>query len=220
MSPEQFYGVRLVELYQGGTKYQNAQANWRAAVRNVEVSDPFLYMNDDFFIMRPVRGILPKHTGTLLDHAEWYLNRGGKQYGTIMLRTHDYLLDSGIERPLSYELHIPMVVYKEPMMLALEAAMRVGPQRGRMLMDRSLYGNIARIGGRSSADVKVNAPGDKIPQGVFLSTSDASWLHNAGELVRRRFPRPGPYDPEDQHERRDALRAGYGGVVSFPGAAR
>jgi hypothetical protein len=194
--------------------------NLQRAVNESGVSDPFIYFNDDFFVMRKQLRVPTYYYGSLLDHAMHYENRGGRSYAAIMRQTHSELVRLGIRRPRSYELHMPLVVHKEPMQRALDIARRAGHIGGRMLAKRSLYGNLADLGGRRANDVKVNGPGERIPGTTFLSTSDASWLHSAGEAVRLRFPTRGPYDPEDQHERRDALRAGHGGVVSLSGTAR
>ncbi|MDX3229577.1 hypothetical protein [Streptomyces sp. ME19-01-6] len=64
--------------------------------------------------------------------------------------TRDVLIELGHPDPLSYELHVPMPVQKSGMLAALEIARHLD-----VVHKRTLYGNLAGLGGDQTGDVKI-----------------------------------------------------------------
>jgi hypothetical protein len=58
---------------------------------------------------------------------------------------------------------------------------------------RTMYGNLARLGGRKLRDVKVLNGVDPIPTGRWLSTMDTTFSRVEG-LLEQRFPDPSPWE--------------------------
>lgn len=142
-----------------------------------DISEDFICMNDDFFIMKPT-DIPVSHRGTIDEHvAGRRLNDG---YTKSLAATGAYLKSIGIENPLSYELHVPIVYNKQKLKDMYDTIIPIISHRG-PLLTRSLYGNIYKIGGEHMGDVK-NA--DDYQDMTFLSTNDKTFRSEIGDYIR------------------------------------
>lgn len=182
---------RLPTRQSRGTKYRNTERNLRAALESPAVSDPFVLMNDDFFILRAIDEVPVLHRGPLAAFLPAKPGRLGG-YGSHRAATAAVIESLGIADPLAYEpIHTPLPVRKEPMLRALELGAGI-----QGLQYRTLYGNLAGIGGELSPNVKIvdtaAVPSD---DDLFVSTEDRSWERGAvGAYLRRRFAAPSPYE--------------------------
>ncbi|WP_117198973.1 hypothetical protein [Nocardiopsis sp. TNDT3] len=193
--PRWVQGVRHIPRAQFSTKWANSTANMRAACGHPEVSDEFIYMNDDFFTMRPVDQIPVLHRGPVADVAA---RTPHSRYRAGMLATARALHALGVAEPLSYELHVPMVVDKARMLDALSRPQVRGIP---VVHKRTLYGNLAGIGGEQVADVKVHSASQAAPSGdpLFISTNPGAFTDGpVGRLIRAALPDPCRY--EDDYE--------------------
>lgn len=183
--------VHYLATPQTGTKYVNTTRAVAAACRNRGVSDPFVLMNDDFFVMEPLTdGVPVLHRGPVREVEAYYAGRGNGRYLQGLRETRDLLVREGHDDPLSYELHVPLVVHKEGMLHALDVGRRLP-----VLHKRTAYGVLAGIGGERAEDVKVMWRGPKFPAGPFLSTMpDAFDNGMVGAHIRSAFTAPGPYE--------------------------
>lgn len=186
--------VGHIQVPPAQSRFESSTANLRAACEHPEVSEEFVYFNDDFFVMEPVEGVPVMHRGPLADVIEGtrssLYRRGAQATGLLMERLG--LADDG--PLLSYELHVPLPVTKAGMLAAMKAGRGLP-----VLHKRTLYGNLHRLGGEQLLDVKVTGPDDPGPGGPWLSTSDASFEQGAvGERIRAAFPEPCRY--EDGYE--------------------
>ena len=90
-----------------------------------------------------------------------------------MHQTDVYLQDIGVKTPLSYELHIPMVLNKTKFLDLFSLPYITDAQ---LVHKRSIYGNLYLTNSHKIDDVKVyrdfEAP---IGSDKFLSTEDISW---------------------------------------------
>lgn len=173
-------------------KYRSAENNLLAAIESPAVSDPFWLFNDDFFLVRQLRSIPRLHRGSLADLIDYYLQRHSGHYVQGMQHARDLLLSLGIDRPLlSYELHAPLLVRKQPMADVLE--MR-GKQDCYHL--RTVYGNLVRLGGKATADVKVyRNTADDFTAWPMVSTSDMLFRYGkVGRWLRSLFPDRSQYE--------------------------
>lgn len=188
-APDWVRGLRWYQLPQWGTKHETTLRNLTVAIDHPEVSDPFILMNDDFYIMR--RGGIPPvaNRGTVRQVLTEYRDRRIESvYTRGMQATLDRLEQHGYRDPLSFELHMPLVVYKQKMREALDLLVGLDvPHK------RTAYGAVAGLRGRKLADVKVYRAGEPIPTGRFLSSQDDSF-HLLSPTLHATFPEPSRYE--------------------------
>lgn len=190
-APPWVRGVQHLATDQVDTKYRNSTGNVRAACEHPDVSDPFVLMNDDFFVLRPTPTVPTLHRGRVSAVAADYRARyGNSAYLTGMDETAALLATLGHPDPLSYELHVPMVVHKAEMLHALDVGAGVP-----VLHKRTLYGNLAGLGGTEVHDVKVSHRRTWWSRDwQFISTDAGSWQRGPGPFIREAFHDPGPYE--------------------------
>lgn len=202
--PEWVTNVHFISVMQSGSKAQNVSRNLQTAVNNPQISDDFILMNDDFFIMKAVHEIPTLTFGAMSDVIRDYNRRypEGSDYIDRLQKGHERLQRIGIANPISYELHVPIVINKCNAVNLFEEA-----SKERLYQFRSSYGNLYRIGGEPSNDVKVfldarhNAPlynrDAKIylQSQEFLSATGGAFKRGAvGDFIRRAFPDKSDYE--------------------------
>lgn len=189
--PPWLTGVEHIPTRQTGTKYRNTTLAVRTACEHPDVSDPFLLCNDDFFVMLPVPEMPVLHRGPVRDVERHYVTRGSGKYLRGMRETRDLLVRLGYPDPLSYELHVPLPVDKAGMLHALDVGRHLD-----VVHKRTLYSNLAGLGGTRIRDVKViTRTGGFSRNSTFLSTMPDSFARGlVGAFIRGRFPRRSPYE--------------------------
>ena len=167
--------------------HMQAKLNLRAACEHPEVSESFVYMNDDFFIMRPLETLPVMHRGSLADAAK--NDNMASSYQRAMGKTLAVLAKQGIKDPLMYELHGPMTVTKAGMLEAL--ALCTYP----MIQERTIFGNMQGVGGERRRNHKVRRQDSGWDKWDFLSTNDNTFRTlPVGEYIRSKFKTAGPYE--------------------------
>ena len=174
-------------------KTRNARRNLKMLCQSPDISEEFLLMNDDFFVMEKIEDFDNYYSGTLLDKCEYYERLSPGSYYTASLReTYNYLTKTvGVQDPLNYEQHVPMKVTKGGIDYAIRS-------RG---LHRSIYGNVFQVGGENmESDVKVyfneteksfdfrNKPSK------FLSCEDESFPILLREVLSDKFPDESVYE--------------------------
>ncbi|MEU6928947.1 hypothetical protein AB0A05_07260 [Streptomyces sp. NPDC046374] len=185
-------GVQHIRTRQRGTKFQNTTLAVRVACQHPDVSSRFLLANDDMFVMKPLEAMPVLHRGPVRNVETYYAARAAGEYLRGMRETRDLLADLGHPDPLSYELHVPLPVDKAVMLDALDIAWHLD-----VVHKRTLYGNLAQLGGTEVRDVKImrRSPGGYTEDDVFLSTMPDSFAAgHVGAYIRRTFAEPGPYE--------------------------
>lgn len=165
-----WYIGKYTRVLQRGHKYDNARKNLKQICVNDEISDTFVLMNDDFFAIEDVPEIQTYHGGLLKHKIETYQHiRGRGAYTRLLEKTYKGLRRMGIEEPLDYELHVPMIMTKSGLESVLETDM----------LWRSSYGNINQVGGTRIFDVKVyhDYPYTHQNECPYLSSSDESFAY-------------------------------------------
>lgn len=147
-------------------------------------NEDFLYMNDDFFIMRNFR------------YREY--NRGilnppmdvSSPYVLAQKRTKRLLSKVGSNTSTSYELHMPMTMSA---IKRLGISYVFGPKmsNGYTVLMRSIYGNLFNVGGKKIDDCKDISDYKNKP---FLSTSHEAWKGELGNYIRSKFDEPSIYE--------------------------
>lgn len=192
--PRWVQGVEHVPGNRAPSGHQCVWDNVRLACSTKDLSDPFVMMNDDFFVTRPVdrlgvwwRQPLSEHVASL---------RGWSAWRQSLVATMDWLTRQGFHHPRSFELHVPLLVRRQEMADALARAAGFSPLFPPQW--RTLYGNTADIDAVQACDVKITRTDQTWDRSApFLSTDDQSFasLH-VGDCVRAMFPDPSPYERE------------------------
>lgn len=168
-------------------KFQRINDALALAAACEELSESFVYMNDDFFILEPLAAVPLLHRGPI-DAA---LAPVRSEYRAGMEQAAAELRRRGVAEPLSYELHVPMPMTRSG--LRRTFADRVPP--GQV---RTMLGNLEGLGGELAADVKVHGFRAPLPPGPFASTSPRSLDRHAqaGRALRAMFPEPSSFERE------------------------
>lgn len=156
--PEWVTNVKYYNRFQRGqSKFKNITKNIYLTTKIEELSDDFVYMDDDYYIMREIDEIYPQHRGEIEIQTEFYREQGSMVYVNGLEDVTKRLHEQGIEYPLSYELHIPIVYNKEKLkhVLELDDSHAINAP---IFHIRSFYSNYYRIGGQHMNDVKVRWP--------------------------------------------------------------
>lgn len=188
--------VCYIPFAQTKTKYKNTTEILKMMCNNSAVSDDFILMNDDFFILKPItnpKEELNLYRGNALKVYEHYVQRfGANGYSKGMLETIYFIQDKlNIQEPLGYELHVPFIFNKSKFLKMFELE---GIDNILALHKRTLYGNMYYKGGNSIKDVKVFAFGSlPLPEQKFLSCSDTAW-ENLRSYMQKIFNKKSIYE--------------------------
>jgi len=185
-----------IPTVQGPDKFANTRNNIQLVCKDSRLSDDFILMNDDFFILKPIKDIeeLNLCRGRIDQVIDEYIKRYNNitnDYLTGMKQTNIFLKDLGYERPLSYELHTPMVMNKQKV---LEIFNLPFIDSIRTIHWRSVYGNLYLKNSQIINDVKViNNYDYELGTDKFLSTEDNSFNRVKPQL-KYLFPNRSPYE--------------------------
>jgi hypothetical protein len=195
--------VGYIAVEQSRTKNENVGNNMKAAVWSEAISDDFILMNDDFFFMKPVANMPTLNFGLMRNVIEDYNGRypEGSDYIANMTHLYDELRRRGIDEPLSFELHMPMMLNRKKVQQLYEKV------TDRLYQFRSFYGNYFGIQGETIPDVKIfldddhnaveykNNPDAYLKSQTFLSATGGSFKKGrAGEFIRSAFPEKSDYE--------------------------
>jgi hypothetical protein len=167
----------------------SAKANLRAACEHPEVSDEFVYFNDDFFVMQRHDELPVMHRGPLAALVTSGIMASA--YTRAMKNTLAVLQERGIAEPLMYDLHAPMLVDKAGMLTALDLCHIPAMQ------ERTLYGNLKGLGGELRHNHKVRRTQRGWEDWAFLSTAEATFRTlPVGRHIQAAFGDPSPYETD------------------------
>jgi len=170
INPETVYHI---PTHQTDNKYHNTANALRTAACMDVISENFILMNDDFFIMSPIKNPasdLNLYKGYLDDILSFEKPFPNVIYQNALFDVYFFLQQLGYDDPKCYELHIPMVMNKGNIkdMLSIRGVGNINN-----LLFRTLYGNLFIFGSIYSKDVKLSAANPTLPDNPnFLSTSD------------------------------------------------
>ena len=183
-----WYIGNYINVKQVLTKYRNAIQNLNTICNSNEISEEFVLMNDDFYIIKNISSIKTYHGGLLLDKINLYQKlNSNSNYTRKLSATYKKIKSLGIESPLDYELHVPMVMEKKKLKQILE--------NNDQFLWRSIYGNVFSIGGEQMEDVKVYSRGPlvlksyniKKDEHIYLSSADNSFDMILNTILRKQF---------------------------------
>jgi hypothetical protein len=184
--PDWYRGPWVHINQNAGYKYDNAKKNLRAIIASEQISDSFVLMNDDFFVLKPTEP-QPYYSGTLQERLERNKRLSPNANYTQKIKdTIDGLEALGYTEPLDYSIHIPMVLDKEGLEQALDFP-----------LIRAAYGNLRQVGGKQRSDVKIYS--GSLYNGMsykptvdsdFISTDDGSFATVRSKILAPLFPKP------------------------------
>jgi hypothetical protein len=184
--------VQGVKHLDGNPSAQRAVNVFRGVLKACEcdeMSDDIIIMNDDFMVLQPWR---PEavYRCSLDEHVSILGHRRDAWAKSVRL-TRDWLTQTGVTEPRSYELHRPVLVNRQAMGDLLRDVGGFGhptpPQW------RSLYGNHHTPNPVQMCDGKVYRWRPEHGDRDVLSTDDSSWVRIQPHIAER-FPHPSPYE--------------------------
>ena len=186
--------IRVVPDNHRPGKHFDTWANLTAAVSDRRLSDDFVLMNDDFFVLERLPVVPVWQHGVLSKHVARTHEQDKRRDSTI-----DMLEQIGAFGRLSYELHVPMVMHRPAMRAIMRRVDALVRARAEPPWKRTVYGNFAHPGvGEYHDDVKIRDY-DTVPADgdVYVSTSDYTWRRGrVGQWLRDRFPAPSRWERE------------------------
>jgi len=183
-----WYAGNYINVEQKESKYKNAVENLKTISNSDQISESFVLMNDDFYIIKKIDKIENFHGGYLLNKINLYQKlNGNSQYTRKLSGTYKKLKALGFENPLDYELHVPMIMEKEKLKTVLELIDQ--------FLWRSIYGNKFEVGGTEMQDVKVYTSGPlvfksynlNIDSHTYLSSADSSFNNIFNKILKDKF---------------------------------
>lgn len=181
---------------QDSTKFRNTTRSVYEACKSAEISATFSLWNDDFFALQ--RTTIPNwHRGPVVpskqELAKKMRARRRAAHRSGRAATYDLLVRWGYEHPFDYDIHVPMKVDSDLMVEVLD---RAASANIAALHKRTLYGNVAKLGGRRHDDPKITSlTATWQPRQRWVSTYDRSFADGkVGRDLRARFPDPSPYE--------------------------
>ena len=189
-----WYSGNHVFLEQDNNKYVNAVNNLKAVCNTPDISDNFILMNDDFFIIKKIETIEQFYNGLLSEKIDKFIKiTGSSMYIKKLITTNNKLNKLGFTKPLDYELHVPMPMHKAGLLYILNQY----PE----CLWRSMYGNLFNVGGSQMEDVKVYknkrhaARSAQITKNsIYLSTEDTGLTIMVDNIFKELLTNPSPYE--------------------------
>lgn len=186
-----------IPTIQTNNKYKNTTLGLETACRDERLSEDFILMNDDFFVLKPIispREELNLCRGPITEVLKEYTDRYGPDANSYILgmrQTNIFLQDLGIEQPLSYELHIPIVMAKNKVLRLFQLPYL---HSLKVIHKRTIYGNLFKKNSKKVEDVKVRR---KVYWPIynqdFLSTEDDTWQY-VKPYIHSLFPEKGEHE--------------------------
>lgn len=180
--------VNHIPFFQTHDVGHNTLAIMNLACEHPDISEDFIWMPDDVFIMKNITKIPTHHRGRYEHILESYKYAHKHNfYINRMQKTYNHMLMLGVKDPLCYELHMPFVINKQKWN---DIKRFVKRDHNKL----SMYGNLNNIGGTKIKDCKVRKR-DWVPNGTFISTHDSTFGSNAsGEVIRSTFSERSEYE--------------------------
>jgi hypothetical protein len=161
-----WYIGNFIDVYDTGNKFTNINNCYSAILNELKISDEFVLMNDDFFILKPEEKY-EYHSGFLIDKIISHSNQyGNTAYARALNGALRELKKIGVSKPLNYDIHTPMTLKKALLADVL----------GLSLAPRSMYGNLFIKDSISIDDVKIYKNTTNVGlSGRLISTEDNSF---------------------------------------------
>lgn len=182
------YSNKLESRYQTTTKYL------KEIILNKNVSEDFIWMNDDFFILKPVtEKDLLLNRGYLKDQILYYYKYHNPitNFDKLVAKAAIELKKLGFKNPLSFELHCPIIINKSKCLSILDKI----KDESLHCCKRSLYGNYFIKNSIPISDMKVISSTifDEKNYDKFLSCSENTFK-KVEDFLKKKFPSKSIYE--------------------------
>lgn len=193
-----WYTGRHIKVKQLKNKFENARANMTAIAKSGQISEDFILMNDDFFVISPVDEVKYYFSGTLKSKIDYFISaHPSSQYTALLQRSMKVLINRGVEEPLDYALHVPVIMNRKKLLEVLPLG----------ISWRLSYCNIYSVGGEqievpagTTKDVKIYIK-DGQPTDIsqnplssfYISTDDSSFLV-IRDYLQQMFPQKSKHE--------------------------
>ncbi len=186
-----WYVGNFIAVKPVGNSFANVRENLKNVIDNDNISEDFVLMNDDFFIMENINSVSHYYGGMLSDRSMRHQELAGPNYyANMLMKTHKVLKQKGIDKPLNYELHVPMLFNKTKLSQTIEQPFSI----------RSYYGNTYDLGGEDIKDVKIYShPRFRVASSSmdnstpYVSTDDESFKQ-IRSIMQEMFPDKSDYE--------------------------
>lgn len=176
--PDWYIG-KYLHVKNVGNKFDNINECYKTILKENNISEKFVLMNDDFFILNFPTQEYVYCEGLLKDkinkHTEKY---GNSSYARALNGAFKELKKQGIEEPINYDIHVPMTFNKAQLRQVIDLS----------LSPRSMYGNLFINNPINIKDVKVYKDTSIINFDYkFISTEDNSFK-TIKDKLKKIFP--------------------------------
>ena len=180
--------VALPHRQSGGNKWELIRSSMLKVITEEDLTEEFFLFNDDFFIMKPLKGkfvnyadrTLTWRIGELQKENNWLTN-----YARTLVKAREELKCLG-KPEVNFEVHTPMLFNKALVPTILQCS---SPQM------RSVYGNYNQIPFVQHDDVKIYDRETVPTEATFISTNDDIFQNGAvGKYIRESFPNPSRFE--------------------------
>ena len=172
----------------GANKWEMIRSSMLKAAADPELTEEFFLFNDDFFIMKPVKGKFVNYADRTLT---WRIEDLRKEfpwlnnYGRTLVKAREELKCQG-KPEVNFEVHVPMLFNKALVPTILKCS---SPQM------RSIYGNVNQVPYIQHDDVKIYDMETVPTEATYISTNDNVFQNGAvGKYIRECFPNPSRFE--------------------------
>ena len=176
----------VIPLHQTGqTKYDRVNMTFKEICLNKNISENFVLMNDDFFLMQDtdMSKLKTYYRCTMVEFLDILTrDKARSEYSNRLARTSMALELLELDTKC-YELHVPMLFNKHKLLEVF------GVFTG-YCGTRTLYANYHHVKSSQTNDCKIFTKGDDFAKDLpYYSTTDASFrLGAVGDYIRSHFP--------------------------------
>lgn len=187
--PKFVHGVEYVKCPDmGKTAHHRILHKILHTIKTTDISDDFLFMNDDHFLTRPANAkTYPNYYDMSLADAVT-VKRKSSLYQEFVINTYKIIPDG-----LHYDIHCPMVFNRT----AFQQAMNSVDWSKKSYLIKSLYANFVGVKPSQMTDCKLNLNDDyerRIENRLFFSSSNEMHYPRFKKLLQNLYPEPSKYE--------------------------
>ena len=170
------------------SRYASTTNSLKTICLNKEISDNFIWMNDDFFILKPIHpSDLLLNRGKMKDVINHYhkIHQTITNYDKNVEMAYNELQSIGFKEPISFELHCPIIINKYKFLTIYDKI----KTEALHCCKRSLYGNYYINNSNTISDMKVISSTifDEKNYDKFLSCSENTFK-KVEDFLKKKFP--------------------------------
>ena len=158
-----------------GNHFRNVNEKLLLMCQDKRISDPFILMNDDIFIMKKMNELPYYALGRIKDRLDSYLIHG--KYYLDTQRAYGIIRNLG-KKDIDFECHAPILFYKKPLKRVLELYLASGHRR-------SIYCNLENVRPTYVKDFKVYCFDDDYDKNREILSTDDENFEKDSEIKRQ-----------------------------------